>query len=485
MWVAPSPPSPTPSVGELIDALPLGRFHALLVARQIVLTACFALSLEITPYIFQGLELEFGVEQAALATVSTLFALGATIGAGLTSLQDEFGRAPVIRAGALTALLFASASIFMPSFALLLLLRVPLGTGFAFMQLGFGAWFSEFLPKDSRGPLYVFLTIGYPIGRAVAILSAWLIETTHWRWMLAEISMAISLAFVISLFIPESPRSLLILGDPPAAYRVLQDLYTFNGTPFPEAAKRAIHWDKAKVRSSEATPLAGKAKPSLWSILVRIVHRWQSLRHSQPKVLIFALVLFAGIALQQSLILIWGPHVFQQLLYPGSSPQRDKLPYSVLLGWNFADWGGIAFSSLLIDRLGRRGFFAVGFLAAAILWSALAVYTPILHAICPGADPYVALVVIGAFAQATRGFVPEAGNLWALETFPTTQRATMYAACNVVYHFTSGTAVAVTGTAQSASPILLLLGFAGLQILMGIFTLFLPKETSKVAMQDT
>ena len=127
---------------------------------------------------------------------------------------------------------------------------------------------------------------------------------------------------------------------------MVRDIYELNGTPFPDGVEQAP-------RLRESVPLKGSAAAesafAAWSARVRQLSR------SEPRMLAFACVLFSGVSLQQSLILSWGPHVFQQLLYPGSDAVNDALPYSVLLGWNFGDWVGILFSCFLIDRLGRCG----------------------------------------------------------------------------------------------------------------------------------
>ena len=57
--------------------------------------------------------------------------------------------------------------------------------------------------------------------------------------------------------------------------------------------------------------------------------------------------------------------MFQQLLYPGASSRDGRLPYDVLLGWNFADWFGILFSVMaLLLMLSAMREAAIGSLIA-------------------------------------------------------------------------------------------------------------------------
>lgn len=86
--------------------------------------------------------------------------------------------------------------------------------------------------------------------------------------------------------------------------------------------------------------------------------------------------------------------------------------------------------------------------------------------------------------QATRGFAPEAANLWALEVFPTESRATKYAVVNVAYQLTATVAVPLASIGQGASPSLILLVYAGMQLALGAFASFLPKETVNRALDD-
>ncbi|KAL3911011.1 MAG: hypothetical protein SGPRY_008856 [Prymnesium sp.] len=483
-FAVPVPVEEANSIGALIDSLPLGRFHVLHVLRQIFLNVNIAIVIEITPYVLQGLDADFHTSKASQTLYSALFTGGAVLGAFLVSLQDEFGRVIIIRWGSFFALLCTVFSMLMPSFALVAAWRVPLGIAFASMQYGAGAWFAEFLPTRQRGPLYVCLNLGYPIGRGIAIVTAWNVTGHPWRWMLFLTAVGLAFIFLTALTLPESARSLAARGDQPRAYAVMRDVYACNRTPFPESAERVIYFSKPAGKGrTESSLLVGSEGKSFKDVWKRLVTRWLSLRLTQPRLLIFALILFLGISLQQSLILNWGPSVFQKLLYPNEP--TGQLPYGVLFGWNFADFLGLTTSIFLIDRLGRRFFFVVGFLAAAVLWSFLASYRSISFAIDPSSNPFAGLIAIGALAQATRAFVPEGGNLWALESFPTSQRGTLYAAVNVVYQLAATIVVPISSVAQDASYETILLFYAALHFILGTFTCFLPKETSGVTLDDS
>lgn len=124
--------------------------------------------------------------------------------------------------------------------------------------------------------------------------------------------------------------------------------------------------------------------------------------------------------------------VFQKLIYP-TEGEHAQMPTSTLLLFNCADWLGILVSIPLIDALGRKGFFGVGFATAAIMWIALS-YVRLIAGIdgINVPDPpwlLAILLVIGSLGSATRGFAPEASNLWALEVCVRARRVCRLAAC--------------------------------------------------------
>ena len=164
-----APAAKAPTVAELIDELPLGRFHAFHIARQISQNCCVAVTLELVPYIVPGIQEHFHTSGTA-ATYAALFTAGSIFGAGMASLQDSLGRRPVIRAGAFFAMFFSFMISAIPNYTMILILRFLLGAAFSFQQYGFGTWFAEFLPRVNRGPLWASLTAGVSHHQRTALL---------------------------------------------------------------------------------------------------------------------------------------------------------------------------------------------------------------------------------------------------------------------------------------------------------------------------
>ena len=163
-----------------------------------------------------------------LSLYSALFSAGAIVGAALASLQDQYGRRPIIRLGAISATLLSFCVLTAQSWWLVLALRLLLGAAFSFMQYGFSAWFAEFLPTHQRGPLYVSLTAGYPIGRGVAICAAWAMGASEWRQLLLLPAGFLVVPSVVAFTIPESPRILQLKGEVAMAYQAPLTLIRYD-----------------------------------------------------------------------------------------------------------------------------------------------------------------------------------------------------------------------------------------------------------------
>ena len=541
-------------VGQLIDELPVGRFHAMHLARQILFNAVLAITIECTPFIFQGLALEFGGSLGGMSTTQeTLYALtfllGGAVGAGIGAMQDVFGRKVVIQWSAFLAVAINATAYACKNLTSIYMERFFFGIAFFSMQFSLSAWYTELLPIRGRGMLYTALTAGYPLGRLAAIKIAELLGPRRWRVWTAVRSGSIAGIWLLSLLIVGSPRHLAALGKETQARDMMRKIYAFNRTPFPEegedeggaaedgageeageakedrrAPPSAADPSRAEARlrkpfpKTEATPLidakgddaatdaaaSGSARSFIEAavllpakVATAIWGRWSELLRSPPNHLLYAIGLFVGLAIQQVLITNYGPRVTQVLIYPDSQTstglapkgKMDDLPYEILLIFNYCDWAGILLSSLIIDVLGRRGFLLMGFVVSAVLWLSMGVIKPAgnvpVNQTTPGLS--VALIVVGCFAHATRGYAPEAVNLWVLETVPTNQRGASYAACNVVFMLTQSVVLPIGGAIVGAvnfAPTPLLCGYAVIQLIVGIYCIYLPTETANKALSE-
>lgn len=103
------------TISETLDGLPLGRFHALHLARQIFMCAAFSACAEMTPYLFPGLASEFSVDRDHLGIFAAAFPAGCVLGTcGAALLLDSQGRRPGMVLGAAAAAVAGFAMAFTP-----------------------------------------------------------------------------------------------------------------------------------------------------------------------------------------------------------------------------------------------------------------------------------------------------------------------------------------------------------------------------------
>jgi hypothetical protein len=197
---------------------------------------------------------------------------------------------------------------------------------------------------------------------------------------------ALCVVLLLAISIPESPRYMARNGgDSAGALKVVRRMYEMNRMAPPEAVQEGavvesdtllrgalsqtsalgVWWERVRHPGSRTQDEAKASRSTLApcillaeSLVRSLIWQVSGLRRNKPAVLNYALVLFFGISVQQSLILNLGPKIFEELLYPGQP--RGALPYSVLLVWDVADWFGIVAAIAVIDRLGRKKFFFVG-----------------------------------------------------------------------------------------------------------------------------
>ena len=179
----------------------------------------------------------------------------------------------------------------------------------------------------------------------------------------------------------------------------------------------------------------------------------------------------ASLACTTVLLDTWGPRTYGLLLHGTTAP-----PLHAMALFNLGDLLGVIVSVALVDRLGRRGCFAIGFhmQAGLLLLFVRGAHTMSLEG----------LTLIGVLASGTRCFAWEAAHLWVAEAFPTRVRVTVLAMAIVVMRLASAVTVSVSGSLiEAAEPSAVLSTIAGLQLICGTFAVAaLPKETAGLGM---
>ena len=173
------------TVGQALDALPVGRSHYLVVA--LTCSVCFSAAFagQIGPYVFPGLADEFQLSNDVLGVHAAASSIGSLIGTATGVLVDRIGRKPAMVFGFATACLcnFIAAAI-PATFTILLVLRtIESGCGLLAFSSAM-VWLQEHLPTTGRGTFYALAILGYPIGKETMIGVASILPVAQWRLLL-------------------------------------------------------------------------------------------------------------------------------------------------------------------------------------------------------------------------------------------------------------------------------------------------------------
>ncbi len=273
---------------------------------------------------------------------------GAIIGNLLAGpLSDNIGRKPALL---ISAVLFAATGFicaFANSISVFIIGRIIGGLGVGIAILVAPVYIAEIAPARKRGWLVSFNQLLIVIGLSAAYFSNYFIlkkiddPLLNWRWMLGVESIPAIIYFIAALFIPESPRWLVMHGQDNKAINIMTKvdggLHAQN--EHNEITKTLIANKKTSIRIQAKELFTQKMK------LVLIIGFGLGILQQ-----------FSGI----NAILYYAPMVFES-----AGGGRDAaFMQAVILGLVFLIMTVV--SMFLIDRLGRKPLLYIGVTLMAI-----------------------------------------------------------------------------------------------------------------------
>lgn len=260
-------------------------------------------------------------------------------------LSDKFGRKTTM---ILSAILFSTSAIgcaLCTNYNELVIFRIIGGVGIGVVSIISPLYISEIAVAQYRGRLVSL----YQLAVTVGFLGAYLINyqllnysvsssdseiewwnlifiSEVWRGMLGMEAIPAILFFVIILFIPESPRWLILKGRDDKARSILQKIYT--------------SLEEAKYQLKETKSVITSETKSEWALLLK------------PGIL-KAVIIGAGIAILGQFmgvnaVLYYGPSIFEN----AGLSDGDSLFYQILVG--LVNTLTTVLALLIIDKVGRK-----------------------------------------------------------------------------------------------------------------------------------
>ena len=333
-----------------LERLPLSPWHFKM--RVIVGVATFfdAFDALTIAYVLPVIAPAWQLSPGQIGALISAGFIGQLFGAiALGAAAERFGRKPVLIASVLIFGIMSLACAFTWSYQSLLVMRVLQGIGLGGEVPVAATYISEIAQSRNRGRFVLLFELVFPVGlTAAGLIGAWLVPTFGWQSMFYLGAAPALIAFVAAHFLPESPRWL-------AARRMNSE------------AEIAMRFIEDRVEQS-----SGKTLPPAVPGTVSVEYHAPSLFD-----------LFGGCYLSRTLVLwtcwfatylvnyslaTWLPSLYRTVF---------KMPLDVALRYglmtSIVGLAGATVCALLIDKIGRKPWFAGSFTGASValmtLWA--------------------------------------------------------------------------------------------------------------------
>lgn len=374
-----------------LERLPVTR--RLMLIRVIVGIATFfdAYTVLAIAFAMPQLVTEWKLTPAEVGMIISAGYVGQLFGAVIFgSLAEKFGRLKTLF---FTIVLFVSmdvACLFAWSAASMMLFRFLQGVGTGGEVPVASAYINEFIGAEKRGRFFLLYEVIFPIGLMFAGMAAYfLVPVYGWKAMFVVGLVPSILTIPLRWLMPESPRWLASKGriaEAQAVVKLLEDDATKHGVVLAEPVVKEL--DPKATEKSDWKELFGgfyrKRTFTIWGLWICVY-------------------------MINNGMVTWLPTLYKQVF---QVPLQTALAY----GWITSGVGVIAsiICALLIDKVGRKSWYATAFLVATL---------PLVGLTVMGATSALQVLVFATTAYAILQTIAFSLYLYSAELYPTRLRA--------------------------------------------------------------
>lgn len=231
------------------------------------------------------------------------------------------------------------------SYDSLLAFRTIQGLGLGGLVPIAATYISEIAKAPNRGRFVLLYESIFPVGLlGASILAVWVVPTFGWRWMFVIGALPALLVFVLVRAVPESPRWLVSRGRVSEADTVVTHLEDVIS-----------HGHPGELPAPKEIPVPTQHRATFASLFEK--------RYLKRTLTVWAFWFLA--ALVSYTLTVWLPTIYRTVFH---LPVAEALRFAVLN--NVAGLVGGLFAAFLADIWGRRAWFIIAFIGAAVplLW---------------------------------------------------------------------------------------------------------------------
>ncbi|NYT67238.1 MFS transporter [Pusillimonas noertemannii] len=440
-------------ISARLERLPFSRWHGKVLATVATGHLFDAFDAVTIAFVLPVLVVLWNMTPGEVGLLISVGYLGQFIGALLMgSAAERFGRLPTFRVSLVIIALFSFSSVFAWGLGIFLVFRFMQGIGLGGEVPVAATYMNELSPAKNRGRIIFTLQSGFALGTMVTgLIAVWIIPKYGWQSMFVVGSLPIILAAILPRLAPESPRWLAANGQIREADRIVTQM-----------ENRLSSEARAKLPPLEVVTPPLRKRPSFGQLFndglaARTVGVW----------IIACCTSLTGYGL-----IAWMPTLYRTEY---QLPVETALRYGMIS--NAVGFIAIFIGVLLIDYIGRRLTFMLGFFGSAV---------PMLYMAYVGtALPAFQVMVYASISLMFITFLLGGLYVYAPEIYPTRIRATGAGAASAWLRIGSIIGPVIVGallTHASIHAVFVL--FGGAAILGGLAVLTLGLETKGRALDE-